>query len=218
VDDVRRGPPDLAVLADHVRRWQRAAVYWVAVAALAAATVWLVSHQLGRADSTVRAWGERVRTVVMTVDAPAGHRLAAADMRLVDLPAAARPADALDEAPVGAPLAAAVYAGEPLVAGRVAPSGVSALAASLPAGHRGMAVPVDVTMPPLEPGDVVELRAATIDDAGALRTEPAGTARVIAVEEESVVVAVPVASVDGLVAALAGGPVVAVLVPPADQR
>jgi Flp pilus assembly protein CpaB len=154
----------------------------------------------------------------MTVDAPAGHRLAAGDMRLVDLPAVARPADALSEAPVGAALAAAVFAGEPLVAGRVAPSGVSALAASLPPGHRGVALPVDAATPPLQPGDIVELHSTTIDDAGAARRASTGTARVLAVEEGSLVVAVPVPSVDGLVAALAHGPVVAVLVPPADEE
>ena len=214
----RGGPPDLAVVADWLNRRRRAALYWAAVAVLAGATVWLVSHQMGRADSTVRAWGERMPTVVMTVDAPAGHVLAADDMRLVDLPTAARPAGALDQPPVGAPLTAAVFAGEPLVTGRLAPSGVSVLAASLPAGHRGVAVPVDVATPRLEPGDVVELRSTTIDDTGAAHAEPTGSARVIAVEEASVVVAVPVPAVDELVAALAVGPVVAVLVPPADQR
>jgi Flp pilus assembly protein CpaB len=173
---------------------------------------------LGRAESSVKAWGERVPTVVMAVDAPAGHRLTAGDMRLVELPAVARPADAFSEAPVGAPLAAAVFAGEPLVAGRVAPDGVSPLAATLPAGHRGVALPIDIATPHLEPGDVVELHATTIDEAGTARGASTGTGRVLAVDEGSLVVAVPVPAVDELVAALAGGPVVAVLVPPADQE
>jgi Flp pilus assembly protein CpaB len=218
VDDVRRGLPDLAALADRLHRWRRPALYWAAVVALAGATVWLLSDQMGRADNTVRAWGERVPTVVMTADAPAGHRLEATDMQLVDLPAVARPVGALAEPPVGAPLAAAVFAGEPLVAGRVGSTGASALAAALPAGHRGVAVPVDAATPRLEPGDVVELRATTVDGLGLASARPTATARVLAVEEGSVVVAVPVPAVDTLVAALAGGPVVAVLVPPADQR
>jgi Flp pilus assembly protein CpaB len=188
------------------------------VVALAGATVWLVSHQMDRADSTVKAWGRRVPTVVMAVDAPAGHRLTANDVRLVELPAIARPADALGEAPVGAPLAAAVFAGEPLVASRVAPTGVSALAATLPAGHRGVALPVDIATPHLEPGDIVELHATTIDGAGVARGVLTGTGRVLAAEEGSLVVAVPVPAVDELVAALASGPVVAVLVPPPDQE
>jgi Flp pilus assembly protein CpaB len=74
------------------------------------------------------------------------------------LPMAAVASAAVSDAPVGATVRQAIPAGEPLVAERLAPDGLSGAAALVPAGHRAVAVPVGPAgRPPLAVGDLVDV-------------------------------------------------------------
>ena len=59
-----------------------------------------------------------------------------------------------------------VLAGEPLVAARLAPDGLTGAAALVPAGHRAVAVPIGPAgAPPLAVGDLVDVVAVVPVDA-----------------------------------------------------
>ena len=96
----------------------------------------------------------------------------------------------------GRVVVAPVAAGEVLLERRLAPAGLTGVAALVPAGHRAVAVPVDVALgvasPEVRVGDRVDVLAVfEVTDAG----EPpagvvAGAVSVVAVDEQSVTVAV----------------------------
>lgn len=113
-------------------------------------------------------------------DLPAGAALAADDVVQVSLPAGARPDGALPLAPVeGLRLAGPVRRGEPLTDARLLGAGL------LPADDGLVAAPVRLADPGgvalLQPGDRVDVLAASAD--GRLDTAPlvAASARVLAV-------------------------------------
>jgi len=206
---------DLADLRRRVLVFHRRALHWAVVAALALATAVLVGGTLQRAGAARDAWGTGTPTVVVSRDLPAGHTIGAADMEVLDLPAAARPADALTEAPLGAAVTRAVFAGEPLVAGRVGLDGAGPVAAVVPEGHRGIALPLAEATPALELGDRVELRAVLLDELGFGRADLLGAGEVIAVSDTALTVAVPAAEVGAVVEGLVAGQVVPVVMPAA---
>jgi hypothetical protein len=81
-------------------------------------------------------------------------------------------------------------AGEPLLDGRLAPGGLSATAARLPEGTRGVAVPIGVAPLPVEAGDHVDvletLDASTIVVARrALVVDVGGDGITVAVDESA---------------------------------
>jgi Flp pilus assembly protein CpaB len=113
--------------------------------------------------------------VVAARDLPAGHRLAADDLAVRDLPPPARPAGAVPDVPaaLGRTVAAGVRRGEPLTDARLVGPG---LLAGSPAGQ--VAAPVRVADPAeaalVRPGDVVDVLAVTT--AQVTSTTPAATA------------------------------------------
>lgn len=192
---------------------RRAVLYWLVVVVLAAATAGMLLRTVRAADAAVDRWGPTHRTAVAAGDLPAGHRLTAADVVVVQLPAGARPPSAVADAPVGATLRADVAVGEVLTTGRVGPVDEGAVAAVVPPDHRGVAVERTPSTPPVSVGDRVEIRATTLDEAGAVVGGVAGGGAVVAVTDDVLVVAVPVTDVDGVVEAVAYGEIVIVVVP-----
>ncbi len=101
------------------------------------------------------------------------------------------------EPPVGAVVRHPILAGEPLAAVRLAPDGLTGVAALVPAGERAVAVAVGPAgVPPLVVGDLVDVVAVVAPgavDVGA--GEPAFTlverATVVAVGEQAVTISVP---------------------------
>lgn len=159
-------------------RPRRPAPFWIAAAALTALTVATVARVTGAAAAERDRWGERIEVVVATADLEPGDVLRG-QVQLV--PAALVPAGARTAPPDGEVVAAWIGAGEIVLERRLAPAGVSAVAALLPPGTRGVAVPIGLAPLPVEVGDRVDVHGSTRLAADAL---------VVAVAEEAITVAV----------------------------
>ncbi len=176
---------------------RRPRLWWVLAGALATGVGAAVSSAVSDAEAARAAWGEPVVVIVAARDLRPGHELSEADVSLVERPAALVPPGALRALPVGASTHTAVFEGEILLEGRLAPAGLQALAAVLPPGTRAVAVPVEAGgAPPLLVGDVVDVLVALPREAagdgppgfvlatGALVVDVADTAVTVAVERE----------------------------------
>jgi hypothetical protein len=120
------------------------------------------------------------------------------------VPGDARPAPADGEV-----AAAWIGAGEIVHEHRLAPAGLSPVAALLPPGTRGVAVPLGLAPLPVEVGDRVDVHGAT---------RLASDALVIAVHEEAVTVAVDAADAARVAYEASNGTVTLVLTAPSSRR
>lgn len=194
-------------------RLRRPVPYWLLAGALALATASLVGRLVADAEAERARWGRLVPTVVALVDVPGGDPIRASDVAVRHLPVAVVPAGALRALPSGAVAAVDLHRGEAVVAARLAGTGSSVVAARLPAGTRGVAVPAGAGLP-LEVGDRVDV-LATFDPDLADEGEPtfavARRAVVVHVGDDAVTVAVDDDAAARVVYALAAGAVALVL-------
>jgi Flp pilus assembly protein CpaB len=194
---------------------RRPIVWWTVVALVAAAVGIGAGHIVDRAAAVRSQWGRTVRVAVMTDPVAIGEPVSADHTELRSLPRAVVPDGALTDEPDGRVALADLHPGEILLGDRLAPDGLTGPAALLGPGTRALAVPTGPGTPPLAVGDTVDL-LATVDP---LAIDPAPTeqvpeasavargARVVAVGEASVTVAVTVAEAPGVAVALAQGAV-----------
>src|SRR5688500_10506295 len=114
-----------------------------------------------RAEEAATAWGTSVPVLVATHDLAPGDRLDAGNTEVRSHPAPLVPDGALTSIPDDRRVAEAVFAGEVLRDRRLAPRGLSAVAARLPPGTRAMAVPQEPGLvPSLVLGDRVDVLVA----------------------------------------------------------
>jgi Flp pilus assembly protein CpaB len=193
---------------------------WAAAAALAA-TAGFVVHGAADAAGTARErWGTTATVAVATRDLAPGTTVGGGDVELRELPVAAVPGAAIDGAagdpPLGRVVVAPVYTGEPVDERRLAPGGLSGVAALLPPGTRAVAVPGDpATVPPLTAGDAVDVLVAVAGPDGPLRPSVvAARAPVVDVGEQAVTIAVPESQVPAVATAAASGLVALALAGP----
>ena len=184
------------------------AVRWCVALALAASTGSVVAGTISRGEAMQRAWG-RTRPVVVAVhDLRAGAVVGDADVEVRQWPVVVVPAGALAAPPTGRTVRVDVFAGEPLVGARVAGAEVEGVAALLPDGWLALAIPLGDGTLALRPGDVVVL-LATLDPTAGASGPPTVTvadhARVVAVSERSITVAVPAAQAPKVAYAAATG-------------
>ncbi|MGI8661597.1 MAG: SAF domain-containing protein [Acidimicrobiales bacterium] len=195
--------------------YRHPAARWAVALALAAATAVIVTNAESSADAARRSWGSTRPVVVAAHDLGAGAVVADGDFVLRAWPVAVVPAGALREAPIGRALRAEVVAGEALVDARVAGFGVAGTAAIVADGWRALAIATGQAALAVVPGDVVDLYA-TVDPAAGASGPPtvqvATSARVVAVDERSVTVAVPEERVARVAFAAATGTVTLALV------
>jgi Flp pilus assembly protein CpaB len=180
-----------------LRRARRAAAAWWMVAAVAAGLAGSHAFDAAGAAADARsAWGESVEVAVAARDLEVGHVVSALDVALEARPRAVVPAGALEEVPLQRVVVSPVAAGEVVVGARVAPDGLTGIAALVPAGHRAVAVPVDGSLGAVSPavrvGDRVDVLATfdVVDPSG----PPAGVVTagvtVVAVDATTVTLAV----------------------------
>ena len=191
--------------------------YWLVAGAVALGAGATVNRALADAEAQRARLGGGRPAVVATADLPAGHRLAAGDVRIDDVPRALlprRPAAPADT--TGGVLGNPVAEGQVLGAGDLAAAGTSPLAARVPAGRRGVAVPGGAGGLRLSPGDVVDLYA-TFPPEAAGAGDPtfavAVAAPVVDVSDDAVTVAVLEREVPRVAFALATGVVTLALAP-----
>jgi Flp pilus assembly protein CpaB len=210
-----RGWPPSLRLGLQLRR--HPLLWWVGASALALLTGGSVASVVESAESARAGWGVARAVVVVQRHLGPGARIGHGDLSLEERPTAAIPEGALEELPTGT-LRADAYPGEVLVAGRLAPAGLSPLAASLPAGTRAVSVPVEAGgAPALQVGDHVDVLVALAPEAAGEGPPGFALARhvaVAAVEEGSVTIAVDPDVAAKVAVALASGAVTLALVGP----
>lgn len=185
----------------------RPAVRRTAVALLALVTAVAVASSLAAVSTARDRWGSTRAVVVATRDLAPGEVVDAGAVEVRDLPRGVVAAGALAAAPVGSVVRHPILAGEPVPAARVAPDGLTGVAALVPAGDRAVAVPVGPAgAPPVVVGDRVDVVAVApaggsvgegaITEGGDVGGgDPAFTlveaAAVVDVTEQAVTIAVP---------------------------
>lgn len=169
------------------------------------------------AERTRTALGRTETVAVSTRPFEVGAELGADDVVWRALPLAAVPDDALtrgeDHPVAGRVVRDPIGANEVLTHARVGPDDVSGPTALVPAEHRAVAIPISLGVPPVEVGDRVDVVATGESFDGRVEgVTLARRARVVAVDEEQVTVAVPTRAAPETVAALTTGAVTVVLV------
>lgn len=145
----------------------------------------IVQRTAATAVDARRQWGEE-RTVIVARDRIVMGEIIEADaITTQSWPAALVPAGAISDSPVGRTVIASIEPGEAVIGARVAPEGLSGVAALVPPGWRALALPVGPTVVALSVGDHVDLIAG-FDVA----STNAGRAPAFPVAEDAVVVAV----------------------------
>jgi Flp pilus assembly protein CpaB len=189
-------------------------VFWSAAATLAAVTALFVAGTVNTAAARAARYGTPRAVVIATRDLDAGSVIRRRDTEVRRLPAALVPRGSVAEPPVGRAVVVPVFRGEPLLRQKLAPWGVRGAAALVPAGSRAVTIPSGPAPPPVRVGDVVDV-LASFDRDVAGDGEPtfpvALAARVVAVAEGTVTVAVRIAEVTKVVFATTAGVVSVVL-------
>lgn len=191
-------------------------LWWAVMLSVALATGSVVSTLVAQADRTRLAWGTSELVLVAERDLAAGDELRPEDVALVRRPRSMIPASALAELPERATLRAVVLRGEVVVAERLAPSGLTGIAATLPPGTRAVAIPTEPGMaPPLKVGDRVDVLVALPAESagdGPPGFAVAAGALVVAVNEAAVTVAVSRDNAPRIAVALGQGVVTLALI------
>ena len=211
-------------------------VSWSATLGAALLATAIVAAALARAEQAVEAYGTPVDVAVASVDLPIGAVVRPGDIRWEPRPAGlvldgtvragdpnAAPPLALDGRVVVAP----IYAGEAVLAPRLAPEGHRGLAALLPPGARALTIPDRSRGPAVQVGDRVDLLRAgssPLDSFGAdgsgplapSAARPVATAALVVhvADDGAVTVAVRDDEAPAVAAAIADGTVVQALVAP----
>jgi Flp pilus assembly protein CpaB len=180
-----------------VRRLVRSpVVFWVAVAALAVVTGSTVARLVGEANAAAARYGTTRSAAIATRAVGIGARLEAGDVEIRTVPVAFLPEGTLGSSGevAGRTVLVPLVPGQAVLRTHVAPTGLQGVAALLPPGTRGVSVPVGpAEAAPVQLGDTVDV-LATFDPSLAGEGDPtfpvATSARVVAVGEEAVTVAV----------------------------
>ena len=167
-------------------------LYWALVAALATGAGWFVASRAAALDRARHRLGS-TRVVVVTNHAVAtGDTLGPADVRLVEMPLAWAPPDAVRSLAAGATATAPMGTGEVITPARIGAAERSPLAALVAADRRAVAVARGDNPLPLRIGDRVDVVSAlAVADGGEPRVV-ASQAPVVHVDDTTVVVAVAV--------------------------
>lgn len=147
--------------------------------------------------ATTSPWGPPRQVLTLSADLPAGAPVRPADVDHVEWPADLVPADALTELPGDARARGPAAADAVLTARHL----VSGLAGLLEAGESAVSIPLD-GLPAVAVGDVVDVVAATPDGAG---RRAATAARVVALDDAFLWLAVDSEQVDAVAAAGVSG-------------
>lgn len=151
-------PDPLPVGVRFRRALYRPAVRRTTVAVVAIATAFAVATFLRAEEQARSRWGKTRAVVVAQRHLEPGERVDSSAVAVRHLPVAVVANAALSVPPVGSVVRYPVVAGEPLVDDRLAPEGVTGLAALVPEGHRAVGLPQSqLGTPPLQVGDVVDI-------------------------------------------------------------
>ena len=193
-----------------------------------------VSTVVRSAEQTRSRWADTRQVAVANHDLAPGDVVDAGAVSLREVPTAAVAGAAAATLPLGAVVRYPIAAGEPVIGTRLAPEGLTGVAALVPEGHRAVSIPAGPAgMPPAQAGDRVDIIALTPtspdidpesestegapDDSANIPTSaPAATlvdhALVVDVSDTAVTVAVPAVLAPAVAYGAAQGLVVLTLV------
>ena len=196
---------------------RRPVLWWLATLALAMGTAQVVAGSVSRAEEGAARYGATRTVLVATRDVGVGEVLEASAAEMRDVPAGFVPRGAAGAEALGGRVTERLHTGEVVHGERVAPGGLSVVAALLPPGTRGIAVPTSPEALSLEVGDVVDVLATIVEVAAGTGLPPTvlvvAGAIVVDVREAAVSVAVPVEDAARVAYALSSGIVTLTLVP-----
>jgi Flp pilus assembly protein CpaB len=198
-------------------------VFWFAVCVLALLTASVVAGALGRARSLSDQYGPLRPMVVAARAVERGAILEADDLavRLVPTSMLVSGAASSVDGVRGRAVVVPLVEGEPLLAGHLAPDGLSGVAAQLAPGARAVSVPAGSSSPALRRGDVVDV-LATLEGASTLAIAADAVVVDVGATDETVTVAVSQEEARAVAYAVAHGAVTVALTPglapPAAQR
>jgi Flp pilus assembly protein CpaB len=198
----------------HLRR--HPPVFWLIVVAAAGLAWWTTSTANDRASSGAEAYGSLVEVIVTTVDVPAGSTVDSGVTRLAALPRDLVPSGAMSQLPPGAVARQPMVEGEAVVDARLAPRGATGIAGTLALGERAIAIPLDPSGTVVEVEHRVDVLATTDPSASPGRDATrvvASDARVVAVGDEGIIVAVDEDDAREIATALASAMVTVVVGP-----
>jgi Flp pilus assembly protein CpaB len=137
------------------RRLLRSRLFSILAAACA---LWGTASVVHQAEARRAGWGERVHVQRAVRDLAPGAVMSAKDLTSVELPRRAVPrgATTVPADLIGRSVTAHIHAGDLILAARTR-SRVSATAARIAPGHRGVAVPTDERTPMVRIGDRVSV-------------------------------------------------------------
>ena len=153
-------------------------LYWVGALAMVLATGAGMARVVGGARTAAAQFGSLRPVPVAARAVAAGVALRSSDVRVRALPAAVIPRGEVASsaaAVVGHVSLFPLSPGEVVTAAKLAPSGLTGVAALLPPDARGLAIPVGPGTPPLQPGDHVDLLASFNVDTGPADIRPSTT-------------------------------------------
>ncbi len=174
-----------------MRRWtwrRRGTRRLLATAAAAVIAGAVTARVVARADELATAYGQRQPVPVAVRELATGTEIGTDDWEWRELPVQLFGGTPADE-PTGRTAVATIFAGEAIIAERIAPAGVDGPMALAPDGTRALAIPVDDRLPPLDVGDEVDVLSVWADDPERAR-RVASAARVVAVSDTAITVAV----------------------------
>jgi len=191
--------------------------FWLFTFLLAGLAYTTVARAGDRADAAERRWGRVAGVVVVRRPVAQGAVVRGADVGVVSMPGRLVPAGALASASdaVGREALVALWPGEVLLRGRLAPDGLSGVAALLPPGWRAVAVPAGEGGLRLAVGDAVDVLATFPTDpaSGDPTVAVASGALVVEVRADAVTLAVPPESAARVAYALARATLTLTLTP-----
>jgi Flp pilus assembly protein CpaB len=187
-----------------IRLHRSAGAYWTSALALALVTGVFVAGVVRGAEDRAARYGSVRRVLVARRALRAGAAVRAGDVSVRIMPAAFVPVGILAAQPIGRSLLVPMAAGEVFLRSKLAPDGLSGVAALLRTGERALALPVGPGTPPLSVGDRVDVLATPPDGATVV---VALAARVLGVDDRAVTVAVHPDDTPHIATALAAGTV-----------
>jgi Flp pilus assembly protein CpaB len=197
-----------------LRRRPRLRLALVGAAALAVGAQ--VAALSSAAESQRRAWGATTEVVVARTDIATGEVIDPGNAVVVAHPRALVPEGAATTLGGDRRAATPIWAGELVLEARLAPAGLSAVAARLPPGTRAVAIPVEPgTTPPIAVDDRVDVLVALAPDAtggGPPGFALAAAVVVVDVSDAAVTVALPADAAPKVAVALGQGAVTLALV------
>lgn len=142
-----------------VRLWARTpGAYWGAVAVMAVVTAAAIDSREHEIRQRHEAVGPTVEVLVANRDLPAGRPVSGDDLESIQVPRRLVPDGAIRQVPgPGTRLTVAVGRREILTRHRLVGGAPSSLAAAIPPGWRGIAIPADGVTPDLVRGDRIDL-------------------------------------------------------------